>query len=189
LHHSLAWKMLHNAIIGPETADHPYFVAFIKGLLLPCGPLALNLSDIAKRYCGGTSEFVISLLDTRITGDYTMLRLDYSNKISEAMQTAIQDAMGLAFPALSNKGFPGLFREFLEGSGIPPPLTDQELRDRFADFIPLDDVSKKEFRMRMFCWASTGVPQILLDGPTIEASETFNNRTVFSWIITGLPGR
>ncbi|KAJ3966559.1 hypothetical protein EV361DRAFT_771866, partial [Lentinula raphanica] len=35
-HQSLAWTMLHNAIIGPESANHPYLVAFMQGFLLPC---------------------------------------------------------------------------------------------------------------------------------------------------------
>ncbi|KAJ3825019.1 hypothetical protein F5880DRAFT_1451904, partial [Lentinula raphanica] len=36
MHRSLAWTMLHNAVIGPVTTDHPYFQAFYKGLILPC---------------------------------------------------------------------------------------------------------------------------------------------------------
>ncbi|KAJ3738046.1 hypothetical protein EV360DRAFT_77187, partial [Lentinula raphanica] len=81
VHQSLAWTMLHNAIIGQEPADHPYFTAFMDGFFLPCGVLGLNLCEISQRFAGGSSEFVASLLDTRITGDYTKLRLDHNSKI------------------------------------------------------------------------------------------------------------
>ncbi|KAJ3964564.1 hypothetical protein EV361DRAFT_873909, partial [Lentinula raphanica] len=155
LHRSLAWTMLHNAIIGPETADHPYFRAFLKGLLLPCGTLALNLSDIAKRFDGGTTEFITSLLDTRINGNYTMLRVDYGNNINDTMRRTLQEALDSIFPDLADKGFPAIFREFLEGSGLPAPLTVQDLQGRFAKAVPLEDVSKK-------------VPHILRDGPYTE---------------------
>ncbi|KAJ3753081.1 hypothetical protein EV360DRAFT_54063, partial [Lentinula raphanica] len=172
LHHSLAWRMLHNVIVGPESVEHPYFKAFLKGLLLPCGTLGVNLSEIARRFTGGTSEFVNSLLETRIKGDYTMLRIDYTNHINNLVERELKDTLSLVFPALSDKGFPAIFREFLEGSGLPPPLTMQELQGRFADVVPLDDVSKKEFRMRMFCWATTGVPHILVDGSYTEVSDS-----------------
>ncbi|KAJ3720457.1 hypothetical protein C8R42DRAFT_722170 [Lentinula raphanica] len=160
--------MLHNVIVGPESVEHPYFKAFLKGLLLPCGTMGVNLSEIARRFTGGTSEFVNSLLETRTKGDYTMLRIDYSNHINNLVERELKDTLSLVFPALSDKGFPAIFREFLEGSGLPPPLTMQELQGRFADVVPLDDVSKKEFRMRMFCWATTGVPHILVDGSYTE---------------------
>ncbi|KAJ3713700.1 hypothetical protein C8R42DRAFT_592859, partial [Lentinula raphanica] len=171
LHQSLACTMLHNAIVGPETVEHPYFKAFLKGLLLPCGILGVDLSEIARRFSGGTSEFVTSLLETRITGDYSMLRIDYIDHINGSIQRELEDALSSVFPTLSDKGFPAIFREFLEGSGLPPPLTIQGLRGRFADIVSLDDVSKKGFRMRMFCWATTGVPHILLNGSYTEVSD------------------
>ncbi|KAJ3765659.1 hypothetical protein FB446DRAFT_654937, partial [Lentinula raphanica] len=166
IHHSLAWKMLHNAIIGPETVDHPYFVAFMKGFRLPCGPLDLNLFEFAKRFSDGTCEFVTSLLETRITGKYESLRIDYVRKLNNTTEQAIQDALASIFPAMSDKGFPALFWEFLEGSGLPPPLTVQGLQGRFSEVVSLQDVSKKGYRMKMFCWATTGVPRVLLDGYT-----------------------
>ncbi|KAJ3964300.1 hypothetical protein EV361DRAFT_812289, partial [Lentinula raphanica] len=172
-HHSLAWTMLHNAIIGPETTRHPYFAAFINGFSLPCGLFGPNLSEISQRFCGGTSKFVTTLLNTRITGDYAKLRISYNSKISDSMQAALREALELTLPALADKGFPAIFQAFLEGSGLPPPLTLQELQDRFMDAVLLDDMSRKGYRMRMFCWASTGVPHILLDGPTIEVCNDF----------------
>ncbi|KAJ3816987.1 hypothetical protein F5880DRAFT_1632824 [Lentinula raphanica] len=153
LHQSLACTMLHNAIVGPETVEHPYFKAFLKGLLLPCGILGVDLSEIARRFSGG---------------DYSMLRIDYIDHINGSIQRELEDALSSVFPALSDKGFPAIFREFLEGSGLPPPLTIQGLRGRFADIVSLDDVSNKGFRMKMFCWATTGVPHILLDGSYTE---------------------
>ncbi|KAJ3718220.1 hypothetical protein C8R42DRAFT_723589 [Lentinula raphanica] len=119
------------------------FQSLLEGPPPPVWDLGVNLSEIARRFTGGTSEFVNSLLETRIKGDYTMLRIDYTT-ISTILLS------------------------FLEGSGLPPPLTMQELQGRFADVVPLDDVSKKEFRMRMFCWATTGVPHILVDGSYTE---------------------
>ncbi|KAJ3755012.1 hypothetical protein EV360DRAFT_50558, partial [Lentinula raphanica] len=174
-HHSLAWTMLHNAIIGPETIHHPYFAAFMNGFYLPCGVLGPNLSEISQRFCGGPSEFVTTLLQTRITGDYTMLRIDYKSKISDSMQVALQEALQTTFPSLADKGFPAIFRAFLEGPGLPPSLSLQELQDKFAETVPVDGVNRKGYRMRMFCWASTGVPHILLDGSAIEVSLVADN--------------
>ncbi|KAJ3757849.1 hypothetical protein EV360DRAFT_83638 [Lentinula raphanica] len=167
-HQSLAWTMLHNAIIGPESVNHPYFVAFMQGFLLPCGRLGVNLSEIARRFEGGISEFVTSLLETRIDGEYKLLRIDYTEHVSDLMHRAIEDAVSSVFPALSATGFNGLFQEFLEGSGLPPPLTVHGLQGRFAEVVSLEGVSKKSFRMKMFCWACTGVPHVLLDGPYTE---------------------
>ncbi|KAJ3757313.1 hypothetical protein EV360DRAFT_71247 [Lentinula raphanica] len=168
LHHSLAWTMLHNVIIGPESADHPYFVAFKQGFLLPCKRVGLNLSEISRLFCGGTGEFVVSLLETRITGNYNMLRMEHSDHTGDSVHSALRNALSTIFPALSEKGFPAVFREFLEGSGLPPPLTVQGLQGRFSEVVSLQDVSKKGYRMKMFCWASTGVPHLILDGNDIE---------------------
>ncbi|KAJ3816830.1 hypothetical protein F5880DRAFT_1512303 [Lentinula raphanica] len=167
-HQSLAWTMLHNAIIGPESVNHPYFVAFMQGFLLPCGRLGVNLSEIARRFEGGMSEFVTTLLETRIDGDYKLLRIDYTKQLSDPVHRAVEDAVSLVFPALSATGFSGLFQQFLEGSGLPPPLTVHKLQGRFAEVVSLANVSKKSYRMKMFCWACTGVPCVLLDGPYTE---------------------
>ncbi|KAJ3816430.1 hypothetical protein F5880DRAFT_1446411, partial [Lentinula raphanica] len=93
LHRSLAWTMLHNAVIGPISSDHPYFQAFYKGLMLPCKPVSLNLPEMASNFCGGISEFVLSLLESRITGDYESLRLDYTDRTSARTRTALQEAL------------------------------------------------------------------------------------------------
>ncbi|KAJ3967385.1 hypothetical protein EV361DRAFT_930974 [Lentinula raphanica] len=166
-HRSLAWTMLHNAIIGPVTTDHPYFKAFVEGLLLPCKPMDINLSQIAASCFGGTSEFVLSLLDTRINGDYDALPLEYTDRTSPATRTALRDACE-AIPNWAEFEFSKIFREFLEGTGLPYPSLMAELQGRFDDVVTLEGASQKGYRMHMFFWAATGSPQIPSDGVAIE---------------------
>ncbi|KAJ3964203.1 hypothetical protein EV361DRAFT_942689 [Lentinula raphanica] len=166
-HRSLAWTMLHNAIVGPVATDHPYFKAFVKGLSLPCKSIQLDLSKIASFCNGGNSEFILSLLDSRITGDYDDLRLGYTDKTGVATHSALQAAFA-TIPEWSGRSFPDVFQEFLEGSGIPCPALMAEMQGSFNDVVTLEGASEKAYRMRMFCWATTGVPHILIDGLPIE---------------------
>ncbi|KAJ3834204.1 hypothetical protein F5878DRAFT_697103 [Lentinula raphanica] len=167
LHRSLAWTMLHNAIVGPVATDHPYFRAFAKGLSLPCKPIQFDLSKIAAFCYGGISEFVLSLLESRITGKYEALRLEYTDKTCAATRTALQDAYETV-PGWSGFLFSDVFRAFLEDSGIPCPTLMAEMQGSFNDIVTLEGASEKGYRMRMFCWATTGVPHILIDGLPIE---------------------
>ncbi|KAJ3970824.1 hypothetical protein EV361DRAFT_801265 [Lentinula raphanica] len=161
-HRSLSWKMLHNAIIGPVATDHPYFQAFIKGLLLPCKSIELNFLLLLI-----SVESAMSLLETRISGDYVALRLEYTDRICAATRTALRDACE-GIPGWAGFNFEVIFREFLEGSGLPCPSLMAELQGRFDDAVTLEGASEKGYRMRMFCWATTGSPQIFTDGAPIE---------------------
>ncbi|KAJ3964002.1 hypothetical protein EV361DRAFT_956396 [Lentinula raphanica] len=170
LHRSLAWTMLHNAVVGPVAIDHPYFQAFYRGLMLPCKSISLNLPDVASNFCGGINEFVLSLQETRITGDYEALRLEHTDRTSATTRIALSNAIEQAVPDWAGSGFSVIFREFLEGRGLPCPSLMEELRGRFNESIPLEKASEKGFRMKMFCWAATGSPQIFLEGSPIEVS-------------------
>ncbi|KAJ3823145.1 hypothetical protein F5880DRAFT_1482781, partial [Lentinula raphanica] len=178
-HRSLAWTMLHNAIIGPVTTDHPYFTAFVKGLLLPCKPIGhlMASSQIAACFDKGTSEFVLSLLETHITGNYYALRLEYSDRTSPATRSALRDAYEI-LPEWDGSEFQDIFREFLQGSGLPCPSLMAELQGRFDDVVSLDAVSEKSYRMKMFCWATTGSPHILIDDMPIEVARLLNHGTI-----------
>ncbi|KAJ3837371.1 hypothetical protein F5878DRAFT_539528, partial [Lentinula raphanica] len=176
-HRSLSWKMLHNAIIGPVATDHPYFQAFIQGLLLPCKSIDLDLSQLAASYFGGTSEFVMSLLETRISGNYSALRLEYTDTICAATRTALRDACE-GIPGWDRFDFEIIVREFLEGSGLPCPSLMTELQGRFDDVVTLEGASEKSYRMRMFCWATTGSPQIFTDGSPIEVTRLLEHGTI-----------
>ncbi|KAJ3976233.1 hypothetical protein EV361DRAFT_764885, partial [Lentinula raphanica] len=92
LHHSLAWKMLYAAVVGPTTTDHPYFKSFIKGLLLPCKVINLDLSELTQNFNGGSTEFVVSLLETHITGDYGKLRLEYVDRTEWSTKQTLEEA-------------------------------------------------------------------------------------------------
>ncbi|KAJ3766045.1 hypothetical protein FB446DRAFT_654370 [Lentinula raphanica] len=178
-HRSIAWTMLHNAIVGPAKIDHPYFKAFLNGFLLPCKPIGLDLTKIAGRFFGGAGEFVLLLLETRITGDYNALRLDFTDRTSAVTCAALRDAFDV-LPDWSGSDFQDLFREFLEGTGLPCPSLMAELRGRFDDvvYVTLDGASDKGYRMRMFCWATTGTPHILTDGEPIERTRLLNHGTI-----------
>ncbi|KAJ3753895.1 hypothetical protein EV360DRAFT_52656 [Lentinula raphanica] len=178
-HRSLAWKMLHNAVIGPVSTDHPYFQAFYKGLILPCKPISLDLPQLASNFCGGIGEFVYTLLDTRITGDYDDLRLVYSDRSSVNTRSALQDAFEEADPNWAGIGFRGVFKEFLEGKGCPCHSLMEESRGCFDELANLDRASENGFRMKMFCWATTGTPQIILDGAPIEVTLVDDNDAMY----------
>ncbi|KAJ3764672.1 hypothetical protein FB446DRAFT_656239, partial [Lentinula raphanica] len=165
-HRSLAWNMLHNAIVGPVTTDHPYFKALLKGLFLPCKPIGLDLPEVPA-CVEGIDEFVLSLLQTRVTGDYKALRLEHTDRTSVVTHAALRDAYEIV-PGWSSVSFEDIFQEFLEGSGIPCPALMEEVQGSFDDVVTLEGASEKNYRMRMFCWASTGSPFILTDGPAIE---------------------
>ncbi|KAJ3752061.1 hypothetical protein EV360DRAFT_55878, partial [Lentinula raphanica] len=176
-HRSLAWTMLHNAIVGPATTDHPYFKALLKGLFLPCKPIGLDLPELAAACVGGIDEFVLSLLQSRITGDYEALRLEYTDRTSVVTHAELRDAYE-GVPGWSGCSFEDIFREFLEGSGIPCPLLMAEVRGSFTDVVSLEDSSEKSYRMRMFCWAATGSPFILTDGSPIEVQRLLKLGTI-----------
>ncbi|KAJ3816543.1 hypothetical protein F5880DRAFT_1512567, partial [Lentinula raphanica] len=177
-HRSLAWTMLHNAIIGPVATDHPYFQAFLQGLLLPCKSIDLDLSQIAASCFEGTSEFVMSLLKTRINGDYDALPLEYTDRTCPATRTALRDACE-AIPDWAGFGLPEIFREFLEGSGLPCPALMAELQGRFNNVVTLEGASEKAYRMRMVCWAATGAPHIPSDGASIEIMLVDDNDAMY----------
>ncbi|KAJ3767158.1 hypothetical protein FB446DRAFT_652580 [Lentinula raphanica] len=178
-HRSLAWKMLHNAVIGPVSTDHPYFQAFYKGLILPCKPISLDLPQLASNFCGGIGEFVFTLLESRITGDYDDLRLMYTDRSSASTRSALQDAFEEADPNWAGIGFRGVFREFLEGEGLPCRSLMEESRGRFDELVDLDRASENGFRMKMFCWATTGTPHIILDGAPIEVTLVDDNDAMY----------
>ncbi|KAJ3764692.1 hypothetical protein FB446DRAFT_710105 [Lentinula raphanica] len=125
---------------------------------------------MASNFCGGISEFVLSLLESRITGDYESLRLDYTDRTSARTRTALQEALEQADPDWTGIGFKFLFQEFLEGQGLPCPSLMEGYHGCFDPAVNLDDATQKGFRMRMFCWAATGSPQIILDGGPIEVT-------------------
>ncbi|KAJ3817406.1 hypothetical protein F5880DRAFT_1618305 [Lentinula raphanica] len=170
LHHSLAWKMLYAAVVGPTTTDHPYFKSFIKGLLLPCKIINLDLSELTQNFNGGSTEFVVSLLETHITGDYGKLRLEYVDRTEWSTKQTLEEAYASVCSEWSAGGFEAIFQEFLEGKELPCPALMQDLQGRFDSVVALEAASDKAFRMRMFCWAVSGAPQIFLDGQELEVS-------------------
>ncbi|KAF9077220.1 hypothetical protein BDP27DRAFT_1208918, partial [Rhodocollybia butyracea] len=167
LHCSLAWTMLHNAIIGATSVEHPYFQAFLEGLKLPCKGI-YDLTEITQSFCGGTSEFVVNVLNTNITS-FSQLRLKFSENISESNQQALTEAFARTG---SHSSFNTLFQEFLEGVGAPSlPLLDS-VKGRFHALISdsLDNLNQPFYRMKMFCWVTSGAPRILLDETEIRVS-------------------
>lgn len=46
-HRSLAYEMLHNAMIGPVGVGNPFFTAFLHGFRLSCVGGTLDLYDVS----------------------------------------------------------------------------------------------------------------------------------------------
>ncbi|KAF9068233.1 hypothetical protein BDP27DRAFT_1422122 [Rhodocollybia butyracea] len=54
-HRTLAFEMLHNAIIGPVGVKNAYFQLFLEGFKLPCSG-SLDLFDIVRSFHGGPED-------------------------------------------------------------------------------------------------------------------------------------
>ncbi|KAE9393991.1 hypothetical protein BT96DRAFT_998909 [Gymnopus androsaceus JB14] len=97
-HVSLAWTMLHNAIVGSAPVKHPYFQAFLEGFKLPCKGL-FNLLQIAHSYFGNVSDFVLELMETTIKS-FADLRLIIREDIGEQEKRALNNAFtGVGAPS------------------------------------------------------------------------------------------
>ncbi|KAK7025316.1 hypothetical protein VNI00_016098 [Paramarasmius palmivorus] len=173
MHRHFSEQILRNAIIGPETATHPYFKAFIEGLRLPVLNGAMNLSRIpvsaqlARAFTGGVANFVCRVYSNSISG-YSSLRIRYRKVVSDTNRRAFSDALS-AHPFYQTKGtVHELVQDFLEGQGIPCPTQFEAVKTRFSPSINLGDIDTPTFRCRMLCWAATGVPFVLSEGPETE---------------------
>ncbi|KAL0563944.1 hypothetical protein V5O48_018112, partial [Marasmius crinis-equi] len=164
MHKVLGWEMLHSAVVGPQPGvQHPFWVHFLRGFNMPCKK-GFSLPQIARAYIAGSTEFVGSIYDGHIS-NYNSLRLEFNNELTAVSQARLDIALS-SQPGLPN--FKALFRGFLEGTGAPCPDLLASIKDRFSPSIDLNDINSFTFRMRMFCWATTGTPNVILDGPKIE---------------------
>ncbi|KAE9396932.1 hypothetical protein BT96DRAFT_823986 [Gymnopus androsaceus JB14] len=172
-HLSLAWTMLHNAIIGAVSIEHPYFKAFLEGLKLPCKN-SFNLSEIAHSYLGEVSGFVVDLMSATIKS-FQDLRLIVREDISEGEKRALNDAFSASGPQYQDASFSALFQEFLEGVGAPSAGMLDAVKDRYEPSVAstLENLNQPAYRMKMFCWAASGAPRVMPDEDPIKASACF----------------
>ncbi|KAJ8091889.1 hypothetical protein PM082_024122 [Marasmius tenuissimus] len=160
-HRALGWEMLHNAIIGSKSTDHPAIALFLKGFRMPCDK-GYNFTQIARAFQGGSVEFVSEVYNNYIS-HYSNLRLSYQSLIQpetfEKLIQALEESSSFVVTS-----FQELFRDFLEGTGCPSIELMNNLKGRLNPIVNLEDIDEDTFRMRMFCWAATGAPFVLADG-------------------------
>ncbi|KAK7035325.1 hypothetical protein VNI00_011856 [Paramarasmius palmivorus] len=172
MHKQFGWQMLRHVVVGPEPIQHPYFQAFLEGFMLPCLEGKMTLGRVAQAYKGGPAALVSSVYTCNISG-YSSLRITFTKTMKEETRAKLSQAM-LANPLYqSMRTVEDILRDFLEGRGIPCPQLLSAVSSRFNKGVNLEDAisdgpSGDTFRCRMFCWAATGVPFVLLDEPKIE---------------------
>lgn len=64
--------------------------------------------------------------------------------------------------------FASLFADFLKGSGIPCPQLFEAAKAHFNEIVDLRHIETDGFRVRMFCWATTGSYQREADASQIS---------------------
>lgn len=67
--------------------------------------------------------------------------------------------------------FSSLLTQFLQGSGIPNPVAFTDARTHFNPIINLGRIEESNFRVRMFCWATTGSCERAADAAPISVSQ------------------
>ncbi|KAL0570439.1 hypothetical protein V5O48_011516 [Marasmius crinis-equi] len=143
MHIALASEMLYSAIVGKRGPGHPVFTCFLKGFVMPCD-LGYSFTQLARVFHGGSEAFVSSVYQNFITS-YHSLRL-------HTVAASFED----------------FFRLFLEGVGYPDVDLMEAEEGRFSPLVNFDNIHSDNFRMRMLCWAATGAPFVLPEGPPIK---------------------
>ncbi|KAL0579669.1 hypothetical protein V5O48_002299 [Marasmius crinis-equi] len=166
MHKVLGWEMLHAAVVGPQPGvKHPFWQAFLRGFNMPCKRgFSFTQRKLARAYVTGSTTFVGSVYAGHIT-NYDSLRLSFDPELEVTTENLLHER--LAHWATLPDSFPDMFREFLEGTGAPCPELLNSIKDRFHPVVDLSDINSSTFRMRMFCWATTGTPTVILDGSAI----------------------
>ena len=57
----------------------------------------------------------------------------------------------------------GILTKFLKGSGIPCPRLFDQAKAQFNDLVNLEQIDEPSYRSKMFCWAATGSPSLIVD--------------------------
>ncbi|KAL0571014.1 hypothetical protein V5O48_010947 [Marasmius crinis-equi] len=171
-HAALGWEMLHNAVIGPRSVDHPAFALFLKGFRLPCAH-GYSLAQVARAFQGGPENFVSTVYASYIA-HYSHLPLSYISRLRPETETALANVLS-ENTSLEAANFEDLFKDFLQGIGYPSLDLMEGVKGRFNSMVNLDGIFDETFRLRMFCWATTGAPSVNTDGVSIKIS-------AFDWI-------
>ncbi|KAL0061193.1 hypothetical protein AAF712_012013 [Marasmius tenuissimus] len=158
MHISLGWEMLYAATIGRRGPGHPVFQSFLKGFVMPCEQ-GYKFTQLTRTYLGGSDAFVSSVYLNFIES-YQDLRIEYVSKLSLESEQCVT----LALEAIDVDSFKQLYQQFLEGKGMPNVELMEAERGRFQPVVCLTDINLETFRMRMFCWATTGAPFAHIDG-------------------------
>ncbi|KAI3605318.1 hypothetical protein WG66_013154 [Moniliophthora roreri] len=158
MHCSLAWDMLHRAIVGTEAGDHPYFQAFWDGLMMRCA----GSRTIANVYIGGPEKFVSTVYGCYVRG-YSSMHLEHCIEVEQDTLSEVERLLG-SLPVLDASSFTSMIHGFLEGRGAPCPKLLQEAEECFNLLVDLYEIQQPMFRLWMFNWAATGTPHVLQDG-------------------------
>lgn len=108
-------------------------------------------------------------MDTRIDS-FDKLRINFEESILESTRQSLHNVCATNVPEWAGESFSGIFEQLLKGIGLPCPGLMDTIRGRFSELVILENSSDSFFRMKMFCLAASGSPQILLEGGPIKVS-------------------
>ncbi|KAF9065744.1 hypothetical protein BDP27DRAFT_1228503, partial [Rhodocollybia butyracea] len=163
---TLAFEMLHNAVVGPVGVTNAYFELFLEGFRMPCSG-SLDFYNIVRSFHGGVEEFV-QTAEVSVIQSYDDLSLEFVDILDPVSKQDLRNAG----PEFQGKDFETIFREFLEGRGAPCPELLEFQKDRFSPAIKLDCIDSSAFQMEMLCWSVSGAPRVMASG-SLQASLCF----------------
>ncbi|KAE9389920.1 hypothetical protein BT96DRAFT_1066449 [Gymnopus androsaceus JB14] len=158
-HHVMAFRMLHNAVIGKLGVQCQELQAFLKGFRLPV-PGGLTFCEIARSYLYGAGAFVakayrfIKNFDDLSTN--LEIKLDHLNSSD---QTRLSNALIVAPHPYQGRTFEYILKDFFEETGIPCPTIFEHFREKINPVVPISEAeTSSTFCLRMFTWAVGGAP-------------------------------
>ncbi|KAE9388836.1 hypothetical protein BT96DRAFT_1003817 [Gymnopus androsaceus JB14] len=158
-HHVMAFRMLHNSIIGKLGIDCQELQAFLKGFQLPV-PGGLTFPEIARSYLYGSRAFIAKAYNFIETFEDLSLNLEISfDHLNPADESHLINALDSAPQPYTQKTFEFILKDFLEATGIPcPTLFHSQVKGRISPIVPLSEAETLTFHLCLFTWAIGGAP-------------------------------
>ncbi|KAE9393326.1 hypothetical protein BT96DRAFT_999572 [Gymnopus androsaceus JB14] len=158
-HRVMAFRMLHNSVIGKLGIDCQELQAFLKGFRLPV-PGGLTFPEIARSYLYGSGAFIAKAYNFIETFEDLSSNLEINfDHLNPADESRLINALDSAPQPYTRKTFEFILKDFLEATGIPcPTLFDSQVKGRISPIVPLSEAETPTFRLRSFTWAIGGAP-------------------------------
>ncbi|KAE9384657.1 hypothetical protein BT96DRAFT_1007848 [Gymnopus androsaceus JB14] len=168
----MAFRILHNAVIGKMGIEGREYQAFLSGFRLPV-PGGLSFPEIAHSYLCGAGAFVGKAYNFIESFDdlssKLQINLENLDPVDEARLSGVLES---APESYHGKSFEFILQDFLEGRGIPCPTFFETIREQISPLIQLSEAEDSStFCLRIFTWAIGGAPY--LQAGTLTIMEVF----------------